>query len=123
VFSLIAGVRPDGNYSLRERLLARWIVDQTCNAASESALTVVDTKQPPAEIDGTATDATADEREAAPLVNEQIRKLAETDALSLGQSDELYAFMCECGCMKMIELPLAVYDADGAWIDGHRRLS
>jgi hypothetical protein len=59
-------------------------------------------------------------REVAQLVNAEIRKLAETEVLALGQADEAYAFMCECGCLKMLELSLPMYDAEGAWLDSHR---
>jgi hypothetical protein len=58
--------------------------------------------------------------EVAQLVNAQIRKVAEEEVLSLGVASETYAFLCECGCMKMVELPLHVYDSDGAWIEGHK---
>ena len=77
------------------------------------------TNSPPAGSGGAETYLAA-RREVARVVNSQIRKIAETDALSLGVADERYAFMCECGCMKMRELTLAVYAESGAWIEGHK---
>jgi hypothetical protein len=79
----------------------------------------MDTTPPPVGRDAASTD-TAARRDLSGLVNGEIRKIAETDVLSLGVAGEAYSFMCECGCMKMVDLSLAVYDADGAWLDGHK---
>jgi hypothetical protein len=29
-------------------------------------------------------------------------------------------FFCECGCFETVELTLAEYRANGAWVAGHR---
>ena len=82
----------------------------------------MDTGDPLLPVRGAAaTDGVMARREVTRLVNAQIRVIAEDqDVLSHGVAGMTQAFLCECGCMKMIELPLALYDSEGAWLDGHR---
>lgn len=67
-----------------------------------------------------AADAELARREVTKLVNTQIRVTVESEVLAHGTSEHKYGFLCECGCMKMIELPLAAYDSSGAWLDDHK---
>ena len=48
-----------------------------------------------------------------------IRLIAE-NVLAHG-STHVHAFLCECGCTKMVALPLVVHDSSGAWREGHKR--
>jgi hypothetical protein len=64
--------------------------------------------------------APAEAARVAQLVNAEIRKAADAEVLSHGVAEDKYGFMCDCGCGGMVEIPLALYDAEGAWIDGHR---
>jgi hypothetical protein len=70
--------------------------------------------------EGAAPDPVESRREVSALVNAEIRKLAATQARSFGEIDEVYAFICQCGCMKFVDVSLGVYDRAGAWLDGHK---
>ena len=54
------------------------------------------------------------------MVNVQLPLIAESEVLAHGNKGNSHPFMCECGCVTMLDLPLAVYDAGGAWIDGQK---
>jgi hypothetical protein len=88
-------------------------------ASASDRLTPTNVNSPPNGSDGTAATETA-RRYVAQLANGQIRLIAENDVLARG-STHVHAFLCACGCTKMVALPLVVHDASGAWREGHKR--
>lgn len=60
--------------------------------------------------------------EIARQANAYIREMAEQlDAVA--RDDRPVGFLCECGCMGIVEATVAEYaSADGAWIEGHEPL-
>jgi hypothetical protein len=49
--------------------------------------------------------------------NRQVRLLAGT--LPDG-ADHPYGFACSCGCGEIVPLTSTQFDANGAWVDGHK---
>ena len=54
-----------------------------------------------------------------PEINRRIRLLLQSFA-ALDGPEERYPFVCECGCLKQVQLTLAEFDgAEGHYLDGH----
>ena len=54
-------------------------------------------------------------RETNAVIHEMARKL---DALV--PDEQPIGFLCECGCLAIVEVTLADYEAGGAWLQDHR---
>jgi hypothetical protein len=52
--------------------------------------------------------------------NETIKDV--TERLANGRDDDsaVYEWFCECGCMAILRLTVAEFQANGAWLDGHK---
>ena len=51
--------------------------------------------------------------------NEKIKEVAER--LADGRDDSaVYEWFCGCGCMAIVPLTVAEFQANGAWADGHK---
>jgi hypothetical protein len=60
-----------------------------------------------------------DSPELAIEVNGHILKVGEVFE-GIASDDATMEFFCECGCFETVELTLAEYRANGAWVAGHR---
>ena len=58
--------------------------------------------------------------EIARQANAYIREMAE-ELDAVARSERPVGFVCECGCLGIVEATVAEYaSAEGAWIEGHR---